>query len=127
MSKAAVSVFVFGCYILVNALVLIAAPNLMLAGLGLEPTREPWLRLLGLMTLALSFYYLLAAREEVTAFFRLTLWGRSIILIGTIGLAAAGLVPPVIVVFGVVDAAGALWTAVALRAAPQSGSSRLRV
>src|SRR3989304_4771548 len=111
MSKAAVSVFVFGCYILVNAVVLLADPNLLLAALGLEPTREPWLRLLGLMTLALSLYYIQAAREGVTAFFRLTLWGRSIILIGTIGLAAAGLVPPVIVVFGVVVAAGALWAA----------------
>lgn len=116
MSKAAVSVFVFGCYILVNAIILIAAPNVMLAGLGWEPTREPWLRLLGLMTLALSFYYIQAAREEVRAFFRLTTWGRSLILVGTVGLAAAGLVPPVIVIFGVLDAAGALWTAAALRA-----------
>jgi hypothetical protein len=117
MSKAAISVFVFGCYILVNAVVLLAAPNLMLSTLRLEPTREPWLRLLGLMTLALSFYYIQAAREELTAFFRLTMWGRAIILVGTIGLAAAGLVPPAIVIFGVIDAAGGLWTAAALRPA----------
>ena len=116
MSKAAISVFVFGWYILVNAIVLLMAPNLMLSMLGLEPTREPWLRLLGLMTLALSFYYIQAAREEVTAFFRLTMWGRSIILVGTIVLAAAGLVPPVIVMFGVIDGAGAAWTGALMRA-----------
>jgi hypothetical protein len=115
MSKVAISVFVFGWYILVNAIVLLMAPNLMLSMLGLEPTREPWLRLLGLMTLALSVYYIQAAREEVTAFFRLTLWGRSIILVGTIVLAAAGLIPPVIVMFGVIDGAGAAWTGAALR------------
>jgi hypothetical protein len=115
MSKAAISVFVFGCYILVNAVVLLAAPNLMLSTLGLEPTREPWLRLLGLMTLALSVYYIQAAREEMTAFFRLTMLGRSIILVGTIGLAAAGLIPPVIVMFGVIDGAGAAWTGAAMR------------
>ena len=116
MSKAAITVFVFGWYILVNAVVLLAAPNLMLSMLGLEPTREPWLRLLGLMTLALSFYYIQAAREEVTAFFRLTMWGRSIILVGTIALAVAGLIPTVIVVFGLIDGAGAAWTGKALRA-----------
>lgn len=121
MSKAAVSVFVFGWYIFANAIVLIAAPNLLLATLGLEPTREPWLRLLGLITLALSLYYIQAAREEVTAFFRFTTWGRPLILIGTVGLAVAGLVPTVIVVFGVIDAAGGIWTAVALRATARSG------
>ena len=31
MSKAAISVFVFGWYILVNAIVLLMAPNLMLS------------------------------------------------------------------------------------------------
>lgn len=116
MSRAAISVFVFGCYILINAVILLTAPNLMLSTLGLEPTREPWLRLLGLMTLALSVYYIQAAREEMTAFFRLTMWGRLIILAGTIALASAGLVPQVIVMFGVIDAAGAMWTAIALRA-----------
>jgi hypothetical protein len=116
MSRAAVTVFVFGWYIFVNAIVLLAAPNVMLSTLGLEPTHEPWLRLLGLMTLALSFYYIQAAREELRAFFRLTMWGRSIILVGTATLAAGGLVPPVIAVFGVIDGAGAVWTAAALRA-----------
>ena len=119
MSKAAISVFVFGCYILINAVILLTAPNLMLSGLGLEPTREPWLRLLGLMTLALSVYYIQAAREELVAFFRLTMWGRLVILVGTVALAGVGLVPPVIVIFGVIDAAGAVWTAFALR--PRSG------
>jgi hypothetical protein len=119
MSRAAISVFVFGCYILINAVIVLAAPNLMLSTLGIGPTREPWLRLLGLMTLALSVYYIQAAREELIAFFRLTMWGRAIILVGTIVLASAGLVPPVIVMFGVIDAAGAVWTAFALR--PRSG------
>lgn len=116
MSRAAITVFVFGCYILINAVILLTAPNLMLSTLGLEPTREPWLRLLGLMTLALSAYYIQAAREGMTGFFRLTVWGRAIILVGTIVLASAGLVPLVIVTFGVIDGAGAVWTATALRA-----------
>ena len=38
MSQAAISVFVFGCYLVLNAVVLAFAPNLMLTSLGLPPT-----------------------------------------------------------------------------------------
>jgi hypothetical protein len=116
MSKAAVSIFVFGWYIFANAIILILAPNMMLSTLGLAPTKEPWLRLLGIMTLALSFYYLLAAREKVLPFFRWTILGRATVFVGVTALAIAGLVPAVIVSFAVIDGAGAMWTAAALRA-----------
>ena len=115
MSQSALSIFVFGWYIFVNALVLIVSPNLLLTTLGLEPTQEPWLRLLGVVTLALSFYYILAAYEEVLSFFQWTILGRSTVFVGVTALAFGGLVPAVIVVFAVIDAAGAVWTAAALR------------
>ena len=44
MSRAAISIFVFGCYLVLNAMFLAFAPNLMLSSLGLPPTDEPWLR-----------------------------------------------------------------------------------
>ena len=115
MSQSALSVFVFGWYIFANALILIVAPNLLLTTLGIEPTHEPWLRMLGIVTLALSFYYILAAYEEVLSFFRWTILGRSAVFIGVSVLVVGGLAPAVIAVFGVIDALGAMWTAVALR------------
>jgi hypothetical protein len=115
MSQSALSVFVFGWYIFANALILIVAPNLLLTTLGIEPTHEPWLRLLGIVTLALSFYYILAAYEEVLSFFRWTILGRSTVFVGVSALVLGGLVPAVVVVFAVIDALGAMWTAAALR------------
>ena len=115
MSHSALSVFVFGWYIFANALILIAAPNLLLTTLGLEPTHEPWMRLLGIVTLALSFYYILAAYEEVLSFFRWTILGRVTVFFGVSFLVMGGLAPAVIVVFAIIDALGAMWTAAALR------------
>jgi hypothetical protein len=115
MSKPAISIFVFGCYILVNAVTLIAAPDLLLGTLGLPPTQEPWLRVFGAVIFVLALYYIQAARQEVTPFFRWTTWGRPLLLLGLIILAALRLVPPVVIVFGIIDVAGAAWTAMALR------------
>jgi hypothetical protein len=115
MSKAAISIFVFGLYILINAITLMAAPNLLLGILGLEPTREPWLRVFGAVIFVLGLYYLQAARQEVTPFFRWTTWGRPLLLLVFIVLVALKLIPPIMIVFGVVDLAGAVWTAASLR------------
>ena len=81
----------------------------------MPPTHEPWLRMLGIVTLALSFYYILAAYEEVLSFFRWTILGRSTVFVGVSVLVVGGLVPAVVVVFAVIDALGAMWTAAALR------------
>lgn len=115
MSRAAVSIFVFGCYLVLNAVVLALAPNLMLSTLALPPTNEPFVRVLGIVVFVLGLYYIQAARQEVVPFFRWTTWGRPIVLASFIALAAAGLAPAVLIGFGVVDAAGAIWTALALR------------
>jgi len=115
MSKAAISILVFGCYILINAVTLLAKPDLLLGTLGLPPTHEPWLRVFGAVIFVLALYYIQAARQEVTPFFRWTTWGRPLLLVGLIILAVLRLVPPIVIVFGVIDLAGAAWTAVALR------------
>ncbi|HEY8133148.1 MAG TPA: hypothetical protein VII12_14805 [Thermoanaerobaculia bacterium] len=115
MSRAAVSIFVFGCYILLNAVTLIAAPDLLLGTLRLPPTHEPWLRVFGAVIFVLALYYIQAARQEVTPFFRWTTWGRPLLFLGLVILAAVRLVPPIVIVFGVIDVAGAAWTAIALR------------
>ncbi len=120
MSRAAKTILVFGIYCLAVGAVLTLVPNLLLAGLGLEPTREPYIRALGVVLLTLGFYYIAAARAEAVVFFRWTLWGRPFVLAAFIGLALAGAAPPIIILFGVVDAAAALWTALALRGSKDS-------
>ncbi len=115
MSRAARSILVFGIYCLAVGTVLILAPNLFLEALRLEPTREPYIRALGVVVMTLGLYYLAAARAGAVAFFRWTVWGRAFVLAAFIGLVLAGVAPPILILFGAVDAAGGLWTALALR------------
>lgn len=122
MKQAAQSVLAFGGYLVCVAVVLMVAPNLLLGLVGIAPTSEPWIRVLGIVTGALGTYYILAARMEFTAFLRATVWIRAWAMLGFVALVIAGLAPATLVAFGLVDGAGALWTWMALKSATADGA-----
>ncbi len=76
MSQAAKSLFVFGIYLCGLGLILLLVPNLILQLFGVPPTREVWIRINGMFVLCLSFYYVQAARHELTSFIRWTVPAR---------------------------------------------------
>jgi hypothetical protein len=121
MSRAAVSVAVFGSYLVVLGLLLVAAPNLVLDPFGFPPAREPWVHVLGCVVTTLGAYYLAAARQEVTPLFRWSVWGRTAVFLAFGALVATGVAPPVLTLFGATDLAAGLWTHVALRADAADG------
>lgn len=51
-------------YMIGMGLPFLFAPNLMLPLLGLEPTHEIWIRILGLLVLALVVYYSTSIRQH---------------------------------------------------------------
>ena len=110
MSRAARSILVFGIYLAILGAGLFVSPDAMLALFRQPPTQEPWLRVLGLVTLVLGFYYVTAARAEATSFFRATLWGRGLGAIVFAGLVSAKAAPAFILLMAALDGAGALWT-----------------
>lgn len=116
MNRAARSILVFGVYVVLLGASLSIAPDFLLGLFGLPAAREIWIRVLGVVVFVLGAYYVQAAREQVTAFFRWTVWGRSVALAAVVALVLGYKAPPVLMLFGAVDAAGALWTALALRA-----------
>jgi hypothetical protein len=115
MSRAARSVFVFGLYLIVTGVVLFAAPNMILSLIGVPHTAEPWIRVLGLPMGVMGAFHVAAARADLVPFFRFTLWGRFVPLIGLVTLVLLHLAPPILTAFGLVDVGGALWTWAALR------------
>ena len=70
MSQAAKSLFVFGLYLCGLGLILLLVPNLLLRVFGVPPTNEVWIRVDGMFVPCLSFYYVKAARSELTDFIR---------------------------------------------------------
>ena len=116
MSRAARSVFVFAMYLFVLGAVLLVIPNTLLSVFGLAPTVEVWIRVVGMLVLIIGYYYSSVARRELTDFFRWTVHARMSVLVFFIAFVLFGFAPPILVLFGVIDAAAAVWTALALRA-----------
>jgi hypothetical protein len=115
MSKSALSVFVFGLYLLVLGLVLVLVPNFLLGLFSLPSTTEVWIRVVGMLILFLCFYYIQAARKEMTDFFKWTVYVRSSVILFFVAFVLLGFAKPPLILFGVVDLLGAIWTGYALR------------
>jgi hypothetical protein len=117
MSRAARSIYVFGFYLIATGGILIGAPNALLALIGLPPTTDPWIRVLGVAVMAIGLLHVACGRSEQTGFFRASVTSRVFVFVAFVALAAMKLIPPVIILFGVVDLAGAAWTRISLRTA----------
>ena len=115
MSKSARSVFVYGLYLAVVGIVLVVAPNLLLGMFFLPSTTEVWLRVVGMLLLFLAFYYIQAVRKGMTDFFQWTVYLRSTVIVFFIIFVLLGLASPPLILFGVVDLLGAIWTGLAQR------------
>ena len=121
LSRAALSILVFGIYLAALGLVFLLAPNALLALAGIPATQEVWAHLVGMLLLVLATYYLLAATSETRPFFRWTLYTRFSAILVLIGFVAAELIGPIVYVFWLGDLAGAVWTWLALRKDAQDG------
>ena len=107
----------FGVYLAVLGAVLVVAPNSLLGVFGMPDTSEAWIRIVGMLLFFLALYYRVAARGEQRAFFRATVLTRSSVPLFLLVFVAAGWVRWPLLLFGLVDLAGAVWTHLALRRA----------
>jgi hypothetical protein len=115
MSKSSLSVFVFGLYMVVLGIVLLVAPNFLLEMFFMPSTTEVWIRIVGVLLLLIAFYFTQTARKEMTEFFKLTVYTRASLIIFFTAFVLLGLASPTLILFGVVDLLGAIWTGLALR------------
>lgn len=115
MNHAAKSVFVFGLYLAALSLIVMVTPNTLLALLGLPSTREVWIRVIGVLVLILGYYFIQAARKGLTDFFRWTVYVRSSLILFLTAFVILGFAGPSLILLGVVDVLGAVWTGLALR------------
>jgi hypothetical protein len=120
MDRAQRSMLVFGAYLNLVGIGLLVAPTLLLAPLGFAPPADFWVRVIGVPVLILGTYYVRAARADNRDFMRGTVTGRLIPLVAFGALVAYGLAPVALMLFAFIDAAGAAWTAWALRGDQQA-------
>ena len=115
MSKSAFSLRVFSIYMFALGSALVAAPNLMLSFFGIPETQEVWIRVVGVLVLVIGYVDFMASGIELRVFFRWSVQARLAVPIFLVAFVALGFAPPVLLLFGAIDAAGAIWTAACLR------------
>lgn len=117
MSRVARTVLYFGWYLVILGAWLALFPNTLLSVFGVPPTSEVWIRLLGIVAVIVGYFYIQAARHDLTAFFRLTLHSRPFAFVTFTGLVVLGLAPTPLLVFAVIELLGTAWTWRALHTA----------
>lgn len=85
------------------------APNVLLPILGLEPTHEIWIRILGMLVMTLTVYYTIAVQQGQVSFARVSVMGRFIFCAG-LTLLAIFFSQYIFIAFAVLEAGLALWT-----------------
>ncbi len=115
MSRVSRSIQIFGLYLAFVGLSLAAVPNTLLPLLGFRTSTEVWVRMVGLLTLILAFYFIYSVRYDDRPFFRATVIARVVFFLGATLFVLLGLSGPRLIAFGLIDLAGAAWTWSALR------------
>lgn len=115
VSNAAFTVKAFAIYMLVLGVSLMLAPNFILGLFGMPTTSEVWIRVAGLLVFNIGVYYWFAAVSEARAFFRASVFTRILVLVAFVAFSALDLVSPTLILFGLADFCGGIWTHFALR------------
>ena len=112
--SAGLTVLLFGAYLILLGTTLVLIPNVLLGIFGIPDAHEVWIRILGGVLAAIGYLYVEGGRAESRWFMRASVLSRAWVGALLFALVFFGLAPPVIVLFGTVDLAGAAWTAHAL-------------
>lgn len=115
MSQSAISAKVFAVYLFVAGALLTTAPNLLLSILHIPQTSEVWIRVVGLVAFMIGVYAWVAADHEFKPFLVASVYTRCVVFVAFTAFAVLGLASPMIMLFGVADLAGGIWTHLALR------------
>jgi hypothetical protein len=115
MTPAAISLAVYGIYLLANGMALAVMPSVPLALLALPATEEPWIRVLGLVAAEVGFYCLFAARKGIVPFYPATVVGRGMAAAVFVALVAFKVGPLQLLIFAAVDLVTAIWTHLAIK------------
>lgn len=119
MSKSAFSAKVFAVYLFIAGALLATVPNLVLSLLFIPPTTEVWIRVIGVIAFMIGIYAWDAAAHEAKSFFVTSVYTRCTVFVAFAVFVALGLASPTVMLFGVADLLGGLWTFWALRADAQ--------
>lgn len=110
MQKTYKSMYGQMIYVLLAGAQLLFIPNVLLGIVGLDPTTEIWIRLMGMLVLVLSIYYYYMAKYGNDKVVWATVLGRLIFCGGLVVFVLLGLAKPALIGFAILETGLALWT-----------------
>lgn len=118
-----ISLLVFGAYAFIMGLVLLILPEQVLPFFEFAENTGTWVHVLGFVLCCAAYYYLWAGRSGNKAFARLTVHTRLASPLVMLALLTWGKVDHMVLLFGIVDALGGVWTAATLWLSGQAGAA----
>ena len=115
MTKSAQTLFFFALYLFGLGAILLLAPNWLLGLFDIPATTDVWIRVIGMLTLFIGVYYVIAARANFLPILEASVRIRVAVPVFLGAFVAMGWAPPTLLLFGGVDLAGAVWTFLTLR------------
>jgi hypothetical protein len=113
--SAAKTVMYFGFYLYLTGITLLVAPNFLLSAFQLPVTNEVWIRVVGVLVIAIGFYYHQSGSKNIEAMLPLTVVARVFVFLSFAVFVLLQFVSPMLLLFGAVDLLGAGWTWMALK------------
>jgi hypothetical protein len=115
MSPIARSVYYFGFYLLLAGLALFFFPNQIIGMVGIAPTSEVWIHLVGALIFILGVFFTYTAKKDARPFFFISMFGRGIFTVAILSLVIFKSAPLGLLLFAFIDGIGLLWTLVAYK------------
>ena len=119
------SIKLFGIYSLLMGLALLIIPNLILPVFNLSLEGEQWIRMLGFVLVCSSYYYIRSAYKGNIDFAVYSIHTRIAAPFVVLILFLAGVVEPSLLLFGLVDGLGGLWTLVTYQRQKKYASNKI--
>ncbi len=121
MRQSSLSMLVFTVYMCVLCVGFLLFPAPFVTFFGF-PTPDPlWIRMFGIVLGILSFYYIIAIREQAFQFYKWTFLGRLVLFPSFLVFVLLDIAPPVLLAFGAFETGCAVWTGLSLRRERKSG------
>ncbi len=109
------SLTVQGIYVLITGLQLIFIPSTLLGMFGFDPPAEIWIKVLGVLVLALAILYYSINTSGNKEVVMSTVWFRIFVAAGFLLLVVSGQTKSSLLLFAGVDVATAVWTWIELK------------
>ena len=124
MQRDIKSIRILGIYSLMMGLVLLVIPHLILPLFNLSIECQEWIRMLGFVLVCSSYYYIRSAYKGNIDFAVYTIHTRIAAPFVVLILFLVGVIEPSLLLFGLIDGLGALWTLVSYRRQTKRASTK---